>query len=34
VAAVSDLKIYQAINELLKAGQMTLAPVPLAAKVA
>jgi hypothetical protein len=32
--AVSDLKIYQAINELLKAGQMTLAPVPLAAKVA
>jgi CRP-like cAMP-binding protein len=32
--AVSELKIYQAVNELLRAGQMTLAPVPLAAKVA
>ena len=32
--AVSELKVYQAVNELLKAGQMTLSPVPLAAKVA
>jgi hypothetical protein len=32
--AVSELKIYQAINELLKAEQMTLSIVPLSAKVA
>ena len=32
--AVSELKIYQAIHELLKDGHMTLSPVPLAAKVA
>jgi CRP-like cAMP-binding protein len=32
--AVSELKVYQAINELLKDGHLTLAPVPLAAKVA
>jgi hypothetical protein len=32
--AVSELKLYQAVNELLKDGHMTLSPVPLAAKVA
>jgi hypothetical protein len=32
--AVSELKVYQAVNELLTAGQMTLLPVSLATKVA
>ena len=32
--AVSELKIYQAVTELLKAKQMTLLPAPLPAKVA